>query len=166
MGHIKRQQAEILAPLMDNSSRLSLNVEGTIPRAGNAYTIPVTLDFHAISSSGLEEEVHAVTSTLAETLRGRFGKKFGFRLARSYSNSSPSPSKPVVQTKQLDWQTQAKELDDMFDKQAAEQLKELPDIDMPSHFADDVSLFDYQSIGIRWLVHQETKPANTPFFKP
>lgn len=168
MGHIKREQAAILAPLLDDSRKLALHLEATIPRKGNAYVIPLAVDFHAVCSASTmaEEEVLEVTTKLGQMLKNKFGYRYNFRLATDTNSSSSSASSPiVVQTRQVDWQTQAKELDDMFDKQSKEQLENLPNIAMPtSQFADDVQLFDYQSIGIRWLVHQETKSNDTPLF--
>jgi 1,4-alpha-glucan branching enzyme len=64
----------------------------------------------------------------------------------------------------LNWQTEAQELDKMFDKQAAEQMQNLPEMEMPSQF-HTVTLFEYQELGIRWLVHQEASNRTAPFYK-
>ena len=150
---------------MDESARLSLHIQGTIPRPGNVYTIPLTLDFHAVASSAESEEAFdALASTLGQRIKSKFGNRYHFRLTAAGSARSATSSLPTIQTKRMDWQPQAKELDEMFDNQCETQLSPLPSMEMPKQFADNVKLFDYQSLGIKWLVNQETANTSTPLF--
>jgi hypothetical protein len=52
----------------------------------------------------------------------------------------------------------------MFDQTLQEQYKNLPDIPMSRCF-QNISLMDYQVLGIKWLVKRETQPAPAPFYK-
>ena len=95
-----------------------------------------------------------------------------FRPAPAFGGPQPeSHAKPAQQIKKVDWDVQSKELDEMFDKQTEQQLKELPNMSMPIQFKDKVSLYQHQIDGIKWLVHQENKmnesngKGNNPFFK-
>ena len=150
---------------MDESARLSLHVQGTIPRPGNVYTIPLTLDFHAVASSAeAEEAFDALASALGQRIKSKFGNRYHFRLTAAGAACSATSSLPIIETKRMDWQTQVKELDEMFDKQCETQLSSLPSIAMPKQFAGNVKLFDYQSLGIKWLINQEMASTSTPLF--
>jgi hypothetical protein len=175
VGHIKREQAAVIAPLMDNP-RLAplLKFEGTIPRSGNAFHLPVTLDFYSVAPSAAQAP--AMSTRLAAMVQQAMKRRpmSEFTIAPAFRQATPvaaavaakaaAPPPPVVQNKMLNWQAQAQELDDMFEKQSSSQLLGLIEIPMPTQFVN-VKLFDYQQIGIRWLVHQETSNKAAPFFK-
>ena len=165
VGHIKRDQAAIIAKLMDNAN-LRLRLEAIIPRDGTPYAMPVTLEFYSVSPAIAAPQV---SKALAGTLEGAFRRRYRFELAADVNSAQATADDTataplVVQNQTLDWQTQAEELDKMFDKQTAEQLQNLPEMEMPSQF-HTVTLFDYQKLGIRWLVHQEASNRTAPFYK-
>eukprot|EP00592_Proboscia_alata_P008112 CAMPEP_0194360760 /NCGR_PEP_ID=MMETSP0174-20130528/8167_1 /TAXON_ID=216777 /ORGANISM="Proboscia alata, Strain PI-D3" /LENGTH=951 /DNA_ID=CAMNT_0039132471 /DNA_START=193 /DNA_END=3048 /DNA_ORIENTATION=- len=160
VGHIKREQAAIIAGLMDNAN-LHLNIEGTIPSSGNAYTMPVRVDFYEVLSSMM---ISSVQCDMTKVLNNAFHKRYGFRLSsasgRRFStadaNTSSSNSSIVMETTIMNWQTQQEQLDKMFDKQVSEKLKDLPPLPKKLPFSPNLVLYDYQELGIRWLIHQET----------
>jgi SWI/SNF-related matrix-associated actin-dependent regulator of chromatin subfamily A3 len=169
VGHIKKEQARIIANLMDNAT-LRLQLEAIIPRPGNAYTMPVRLEFYAVSPATAAPQV---AQALANKLESAFRRQYNFRLAPQTTSTTidettpvvaATVAPPVVQNQTMNWQTQAQELDKMFDKQTAEQLQNLPEMAMPSQF-HTVTLFEYQELGIRWLVHQEASNRTAPFYK-
>jgi phage protein D len=85
--------------------------------------------------------------------------------AASSANQKAAAHQPsvVVQKKTLDWKTQQKQLDDMFEQQSKTQLSNLPEITMPE--ALQTELFGHQVDGIRWMVHRETGNIEPPFYK-
>lgn len=52
----------------------------------------------------------------------------------------------------------------MFDQSLQSQYKDLPDIPMSSCL-QNITLMEYQVLGIKWLVKRETRPAPAPFYK-
>ena len=65
------------------------------------------------------------------------------------------------------WQAVQKELDDIFVQQTKERMRHVPNIDMPKILTrnEDLTLYDYQQDGIRWLVHKEvSSPVAIPSF--
>jgi hypothetical protein len=128
VGHIKRQQAAILAKLMDDVT-LPLHMEAVIPRPGTFYTLPVTLQFYAVSPATDDAAQAYVSQAVASQLEGAFQHQYNYREAPGFStptitDTAATVPPAVVQTTQtqttLNWQTQAQELDDMFDKQTKE----------------------------------------------
>lgn len=95
-------------------------------------------------------------------------KDYSFRLSTEFeTTSNKASSRPAtvnVTTRKLDWNAQQAELDKMFDKSLELQYKDLPDIPM-SACLQNISLMDYQVLGIKWLVKRETKPVAAPFYK-
>jgi SWI/SNF-related matrix-associated actin-dependent regulator of chromatin subfamily A3 len=163
VGHIKREQAALIAKLMDNVS-LRLQLEAIIPRSGTPYTLPVKLEFYAVCPATATSQF---TQVLASKLKGAFRRQYNFQLApgtTAADDTDTASANPVVQNKTLNWQTQAQELDEMFDKQTAEQLQNLPEMEMPFQF-HNVTLFEYQEKGILWLVHQEASTRTVPFYR-
>mmetsp|Transcript_45123 Transcript_45123/g.94645 ORF Transcript_45123/g.94645 Transcript_45123/m.94645 type:complete len:876 (+) Transcript_45123:187-2814(+) len=163
VGHIKATMAMHLAPIMDRSSQLGLRFDGTIPRKGNAYTLPLVLDFYSTNPS--DEQARTTALNLQRHLRS----DYQFRLTPEFSASTstksavPTPSVSVVKRK-LDWNAQQAALDKMFDKHLKEQTKNLPKIAMPSCLVG-ITLMDYQIQGIKWLVKKETNATPAPFYK-
>ena len=155
VGHVKKEQAAALSPIMDDPN-LDIKIDGIIPYAGNQWQIPLKLEFYGKDVS------------LSLQIR-RMLKKRRIALQRapladtsSSSNKAAQPS-VVVQKKTIDWKTQQKQLDDMFEQQSKTQMENLPEINMSS--ALQVELFDYQLAGIRWMCHRETGNIEPPFFK-
>ena len=102
VGHIKATMAKHLATVMD--AQRDVRLEGTIPRAGNAYTLPLVLDFY--STNATDEHARNVAATLQSRLRG----DHHFRLAQQYRAASSSAAKaksaaPTVVKKKLDWKS-------------------------------------------------------------
>jgi uncharacterized membrane protein YgcG len=64
----------------------------------------------------------------------------------------------------MDWETQQKELDAMFDQVHKDQMADVPEYPL-SPYLKGVKLYDYQIDGIRWLMHQERSDKLPPFFK-
>lgn len=166
IGHIKATMAKLLAPISDQSRQLNVRVEGTIPRAGNAFNLPIVLEFFstAPTASGAQE--------VAIMLKKSLKRDYCFRLNREFDGSSTHASVstheqvvPTVIRKKMDWNTQQKQLDEMFDKQLEDQYKELPDIEMPYHLLKGIKLFEYQVKGVKWLVKKETMASPAPFYK-
>ena len=161
VGHIKATMAKHLATVMD--AQRDVRLEGTIPRAGNAYTLPLVLDFY--STNATDEHARNVAATLQSRLRG----DHHFRLAQQYRAASSSAAKsksaaPTVVKKKLDWNSQQKALDDMFDNTLKEQYTNLPNVAMSSCL-QSITLLDYQIQGIKWLLKKETEATPPPFYK-
>ena len=161
VGHIKATMAKHLATVMD--AQRDIRLEGTIPRSGNAYTLPLVLDFY--STNATDEQARNVAANLQSRLRG----DHHFRLAQQYRAASSSAAKaksaaPTVVKKKLDWNSQQKALDDMFDNTLKEQYKNLPNVAMSSCF-QSITLLDYQIQGIKWLLKKETEATPAPFYK-
>lgn len=163
VGHIKATMAKSLAPIMDNGN---VHLEGTIPRAGNEYTLPLVLDF--FSNNAIPEKAGAA-AIAAANLKAELKRRGdnNFRLARDFvpvsSKSSKTTTVNVVRQK-MDWRSQQAALDKMFDKQVAEQYKDLPDIAMPSCLVG-ITLMEYQVQGIKWLIKRENDASPAPFYK-
>ncbi len=161
MGHIKATMAKSLAAIMDNGNA---RLEGTIPRAGNAYTLPLVLDFYSNNAiSG--ESAGAAAENLRTELRRR--GDYQFSLSSEFRGTPKSAKKSAtveVVRKKMDWNHQQKTLDEMFDKQLKELYKDLPDIAMPNCLVG-ITLMQYQVKGIQWLLKKETNASPAPFYK-
>jgi SWI/SNF-related matrix-associated actin-dependent regulator of chromatin subfamily A3 len=168
VGHIKRQQAAALAPIMDrynnngngNHGHARLKIDGSIPYEGNQWQIPIRIEFFGSDPDLVED----VGTSLA---------RFGYRMAnttfqvvshKKKTSEVIAASVVTVQKKGLDWKVQQKELDDMFEKQSKESLSNLPEVAF-GKLGLTTALFPHQEVGIRWLVHKETGNEPVPFFK-
>ena len=160
----------MLSRLIDDTTLSNLKMEGLIPRAGNKFQLPLQIVFYSVSQPN--ESIEELASKLASILQTRLRQDYHFRLESNFDASiratkmaSTSQQPVAVHSKKLDWDAQAKELDEMFDKQCEMQTKNLTDIPMPIQFSSDLQLFDYQKTGIRWMVHQEIYSKEVPFFE-
>lgn len=150
IGHIKRQQAAKLAPVMDSQEQ-KIKFDGTIPRPRNQFSMPVEIDVYTRNDSCFEiEELQDFVANLEKVM----GKAW-FQPSAKFGGSSPS--KMLIQTTKLDWKAQQSNLDEMFEAQCKKQLENLPAIKIPRLLT---ALFDYQLDGVRWLVAQEKKIHN------
>jgi SNF2 family DNA or RNA helicase len=153
--------AKSLSAIMDNGNA---RLEGTIPRAGNSYTLPLVLDFY--SSYAIAEEAGAAAAENLRVELKRMGDYY-FRLSPEFATVPASTKKSatveVVRTK-MDWNAQQAALDKMFDKQLEEQYKNLPDISIPRSLIG-ITLMDFQVKGIKWLIKKETAASPAPFYK-
>lgn len=185
IGHIKATMARGLSSIMDGNinvgggdgGRVRVRIEGTIPRKGNFYTLPVFLEFYASADTAASntEQAQQIAMAVKETLKYdyhfRLSTQFGgdgmslYQMNNRYNNRIPpaaigaaEAAPPTVTTKKLDWTAQQEALDKMFDKQLEEQYKDLPDVDMElltNNCLRNITLFEYQVLGIKWLVKKE-----------
>ena len=91
VGHVKATMAKSLAAIMDNGNA---RLEGTIPRAGNAYTLPLLLDFY--SNNAIPDEAAA---TAAENLKAELKRRGDshFTLSPEFAPVSSKSSKKLIQ---------------------------------------------------------------------
>lgn len=68
-----------------------------------------------------------------------------------------------VEMSEPDWEFQKDSLEEMFDTILAKQLDNLPDYDMPPQLAH-MKLFDYQILGIRFMLHSELRNGIPSWF--
>mmetsp|Transcript_11266 Transcript_11266/g.27119 ORF Transcript_11266/g.27119 Transcript_11266/m.27119 type:complete len:965 (-) Transcript_11266:92-2986(-) len=164
IGHIKGTQCCHLAPLMDQYGE-RLKIEGTIPRRGTVWNLPVALEFYSTSQELAQELSQALKQKLKYT-KIRMEPNFGGSVAANRTAAVVTPTtEAVIQTQKVDWNQQQQQLDDMFEKQLELQLQNLPNVEMPSAFKSKLKLFDYQIQGIRFLVEKERNPTPAPFFR-
>ncbi|CAB9507222.1 regulator of chromatin subfamily A member 3-like 1 [Seminavis robusta] len=163
VGHLKRQQAAILAPWMDRAGEHALSVEGTIPHQGNSFNMPVTVE---LITHAPEKELAAHAQQLEQQLKKSVGRKFQYRsaLRTAGNNSTKAATGPTVESQEMmNWAArQAEELDQLFEQQSAQQLANLPAVSTPSQL--QTTLLEYQQTGLGWLVRQDTQPK-LPFYE-
>jgi len=164
VGHIKATSATKLAPIMDRAERLLVRIEGTIPRKGSAYNLPLLLEFYSMAAT--PELIEKLEKMLQKSLQ----YQSNFHLSRecsgnggSLATESQEKLPPTVVKRKLDWNKQQQALDEMFDKQLEDQYKDLPNVNMPSCFKN-IELFEYQVQGIKWLLKKETRENPAPFY--
>jgi SWI/SNF-related matrix-associated actin-dependent regulator of chromatin subfamily A3 len=155
VGHIKATVAVALAPVMDTLKQVK--IDGTIPYAGNAYTLPLNIEMYGESADD---------QARVDAMFKRY-RLYGWNPNRALIQ--PPDNKPltaaaveVVKTT-IDWKTTQQNLDDMFEKISKEQLEHLPAIPMP--VAITAKLLEHQTEGIRWLYQRETDTKDAPFYK-
>ncbi|KAL7498338.1 hypothetical protein ACHAWT_009386 [Skeletonema menzelii] len=163
VGHIKATMAKSLAAIMDNGNA---RLEGTIPRKGNTYNLPLVLDFYSNNAiSGEAGAAAAAAENLRAELRRRGDYNFGLSSELGGPPKSAKKSATVeVVRKKMDWNHQQAALDKMFDKQLKDQYKDLPDITMPNCLVG-ITLMPYQVQGIKWLIKKENNSSPAPFYK-
>ncbi len=188
VGHVKGTSAQLLAPVMDSRS-LHVRIDASIPRKGNKFTMPLLLQFYSevrtnnSTTNDNENEddinIREASAKVAAALAHALKRDYIFTLSHEFggqsfvqnagtSGSYASPGAVIVEKKKMDWQQQERELDEMFDKQLQDQMKQLPKVNMPNHLLRGIELFDYQVQGIKWLVKQETHDntcTSRPFYK-
>ena len=69
-----------------------------------------------------------------------------------------------VEISEPDWENQKDSLEKMFDTQLAQQCADLPTYQMPPQLAH-LKLFDYQVVGIRWMIHSERRNEIPSWFE-
>ena len=90
VGHIKREQARVLAPLMDAPSlRSTLEIVASIPRPGNRWKMPLHVEYYAVAPSA--EQATRVALEMATLLDSRF-PSFNLCYTTFYSPLLPSSS--------------------------------------------------------------------------
>lgn len=106
IGHIKKEMAKVIAPIMD-CAIIGERIEGTIPRKGDAYTMPVMLEFY--SAAHAMDQVLRAASQLEKALK----RDYCFHLAREFSRTTAAATMAktvtpavTVLTKKLDWNAQ------------------------------------------------------------
>lgn len=119
------------------------------------------MDFYGTIECRASAAAAAVQKALKKDNDFRLSSEFG----GSTSNSSRAAAHQIsVTIKKLDWTAQQDALDKMFDQSLEQQLKNLPDIEM-SPCLQNISLLEYQVLGIKWLVKREMNPLPAPFYK-
>lgn len=71
---------------------------------------------------------------------------------------------PHVESELINWEKETDEMEEFFEKQAEEKLKDLPPHQKPKQLKTSTKLFPYQIEGIRYLVKMEREPVTNPFF--
>nr|CAB3267349.1 transcription termination factor 2-like [Phallusia mammillata] len=152
VGHIKRDLAKAMAPLMDNSMT---RVEGLVPRGSdNVYTIPVILSF-----CGEIEKQEAVVKSLG---RCGFQLKSGLPTGGGTGSSAGfTYSQPNSKSFKLSSSQVKNELDSLF-----ENLKE---VDQTSEIEQDkvikTPLFKHQRQALCWMIQRERGSDLPPFWE-
>ncbi|KAL7426073.1 hypothetical protein ACHAXH_000525, partial [Discostella pseudostelligera] len=161
VGHIKATMAKHLATVMDRQR--VIRIQGTIPREGNEYTLPLALDFYSIMST--DDQARISAQNLNNALKGdyNFHLRPEFSASASSKALAPAPTVSVV-TKKLDWNAQQVALDELFDVALKKQYENLPIIAMPDCL-QNITLMEHQIKGIKWLVKRETEASPPPFYK-
>jgi SWI/SNF-related matrix-associated actin-dependent regulator of chromatin subfamily A3 len=179
VGHIKATTAIFLAPVMDRFISMrdtTMNMDGTISlHGGNPFTLPLLLDFHSQSKTDFISDFAQIHDVLQSCNTWNPSKAL-LSLLRGNEDVlevSANQNDVVVTNQTLDWKSAQQNLDLLFDQLLQDQLKDLPDVPMPS--AIITPLLDHQIDGIRWLCHHETTihdvptmstTRNVPFYKP
>ena len=183
VGHIKATQAKLLTPFLDDddddddetSSTIPsvIVVNAIIPRRGNAYTIPCSVEFVVAcdTAEDVPSRAYELAQNLARALKSSRALNFQSLIplpSSSDNNQNKARKVPttVVEHQVLDWTKQAQQLDKMFEQQLSQQLKNLPTVKIPDDNAlrGTTTLLDYQYDGLKWLVYQDTVDQ-IPFFR-
>ena len=146
VGHIKRQLAAALAPLLDDRTHLRPRIEGSVPRPQSTeFTVPILLHVY-----GLPEVSAAVASVLA-----RYGARFdpGSGLA-----AGAAAAASVVATRTIAAASRSQEeLDALLD--TLNETDELPPFDAATEApALSTQLHPYQAAGVAWMLRRERDP--------
>nr|XP_060623727.1 helicase-like transcription factor isoform X2 [Anolis sagrei ordinatus] len=150
VGHIKKELAACLAPIMDNKMAV---IEGVVPfGANNVFTMPVQLSFW-----GKEQNKQVVLNRL---------KMHGFKLAAPGTNwkagkAETSYSAPLHAAVQMTTEQLKTEFDKLF-----EDLKE-DDKTREMEAAEAVStpLLPHQKQALAWMVSRENNRELPPFWE-
>ena len=146
VGHIKRQLAAALAPLMDDRTHLRPRIEGSVPRAQTTeFTVPILL--HVF---GLPEVSAAVASLLA-----RYGARFD---PGSGVAAGSAAAASVVATRTIAAASRSQEeLDALLD--TLNETDGLPPFDAAVEApALSTKLHPYQAAGVSWMLRRERDP--------
>jgi SWI/SNF-related matrix-associated actin-dependent regulator of chromatin subfamily A3 len=144
VGHIRRQLAAALAPLMDDSSHMRPRLEGSIPRpSSNDFSIPILLSVY-----GLAEVAPAVAALLA-----RYGARFD-----PGSGIAAGTAASVVATRTIAAASRTQEeLDALLD--TLSETDGLTPFDAAVEApALTTRLHDYQAAGVAWMLRRERDP--------
>ena len=114
MGHVKGVSAGFLAPVLDSGEVNGdggngggvVAVEGTIPRGGNGFALPLALEYYAVvggeadvdgdNEDDGENAARKVSRAMVEGLRQRLQTDTNFRLVPEFAGAA------VVGTETLD----------------------------------------------------------------
>lgn len=154
VGHIKKTTASALSPLMDRHPHIT--IDGTIPYKGNAYTLPLNVEFYGRSQTDIN-----LVDDIMRRFRHHWQKNKAFGQPPQPKESSPTSV--VTTSKALDWRSAQQQLDKMFEKLTDEQLKNLPEVEIPSTIT--AALLEHQVLGLRWLYDRETSKFLPPFYR-
>lgn len=158
MGHIKREQALLLSNIMDlYRQHRNITIDGTIPSSGNSFNMPLNIDFYGTDLSMVEHITAMFQQSRIPFVHSRPQVTGGSTQEVIVLDS------PVVQKRNVDWKTQQKDLDDMFEEQCQLQLQGLPHVPTPPQLK--ITLLNHQISGLQWMVRNETQPPSVPFYK-
>jgi hypothetical protein len=118
VGHIKKELAARLAPLMDRYGD-TLTIDASIPRPGNHYCLPIVMDLRGkrrdnnVNNSMLHQHVDAFfAQVLYPSHRNEQQHQLVAQIRAAAAGAAVVAQPTVhVQAKKLDWKTQQKQLD-------------------------------------------------------
>lgn len=154
VGHIQKEVAAALAPLMDSNKA---TIEATIPRPSRTYDQECNIAIYANSSN------FAFVQALLARLSHRCFKLEGTK-AKSQSGVAAAPSPSVVASKKTVTYAKSQEsLEELVDNLDAS--KSYPEFD-PSIISRVLlsRLFAHQLQGVAFLIHRETDSSLPPFW--
>ena len=146
VGHIKRQLAAALAPLMDDRTHLRPRIEGSVPRAQTTeFTVPILLHVFGLP------EVSAVVASLLARYGARFDPGSGVAAGSAAAAS-------VVATRTIAAASRSQEeLDALLD--TLNETDGLPPFDAAVEApALSTQLHPYQAAGVSWMLRRERDP--------
>lgn len=138
VGHIKKQAAAVLSPLLQKWPHLK--ADGTIPRPGSQWDLPLQISF--------------------ASPRPLDGPLLAKALSRIQKQPRPKKSEPPPQlvTRRLDISTQG--TDDYFQQQDQQVDQDWPPL--PSDWPLSTKLLEHQVFGVQWMIQRETKSDQIP----
>ena len=187
-GHIPRETAAILAPLLDGGG---LAFTAHVKPHSESITIMIFVEsFCKLTKTEVTNKTKEVDTVLrrltwkpyVSIVNPRHKPIAATSVARpedSYEDMEVSTDdmdiatpplafsdflEPAVDTSEVsNGAIDEEKLDRLFELLQQEQLQNLPDIAMPKQL-EDMHLYDFQINGIKWLYRQETEGKISPFF--
>jgi len=169
VGHIKRQQAALLRPIMDETSQWRIQLEATVPRrAFNIYEVAIEFRFSCIPVvAPLVWEwlagVHATEFKVdRSSLRGRMqSERTGSVHVERPLESTTSSSMYVVietSTRQRAFQSQ-EQLDKLFEMEEKEKEEQQDLVEADREHVLESCLYPFQRSGVSWMTQRERSNA-------
>ena len=148
-----------------SSTRPSVVTSGR-PSTGTSSTRPMTHGSTGPTTNNVARSDTNSSTRPSSTSNDNVGSTSTTRLATDTTDSSLTQSAGLMESEQADWQSEENHLDNLFDKQREKQLTNLPPLPAGLAFADSVTLYPHQELGIRWMLSRELSSSDdVPFFK-